>query len=159
MPKSFFNSVVSRLLLTQAKKPAQMQPAIIAGKIFLISSAPWRQRNRDAIIAEGIKNSRFIIRAAGYSVPTTRVSQSIRRLPPPTPRPDKNPNKMPTDKMIGQLSSINIAPRPIIQESPTICEAIRLESFCPIFRQEYPLQNCQSDKLLFVPMRWRRVDK
>lgn len=111
-PKSFFDDSISKFLLNSEKIAALIHPVIIAGRTVFIFSWPCRQRKNDATIALGIKNSKLIDLAMPWGSPTTSESQSIRRLPPPTPRPERKPSTQPTVSITGNVFSIDIEPRP-----------------------------------------------
>ena len=92
---------------------AAMQPQSIAGRIFLKGTVPWRWRNRVDMNADGRKNNKLMILASAYSMSATIVSQSISKLPPPTPNPARNPSTAAIEITTGKFSSINIEYLPI----------------------------------------------
>lgn len=109
---------------------AATQPEMIAGYIFLKCKDPCFQRNRQATKADGMKNRRFKNRACVCSIPTSNVSHSINKLPPPTPIPARKPNKVLITSITGIDSNINSACLPIKSEYRESCEATVWESFC-----------------------------
>ena len=86
---------------------AATQPEMIAGYILLKCKDPCFQRNRQATKADGMKNRRFKNRACVCSIPTSNVSHSINKLPPPTPMPARKPNKVLIVKSLYSLSLTN----------------------------------------------------
>ena len=84
--------------------------------------------------------------AAAGSMPVTRVSHRIRRLPPPMPRPDRTPRTVPTSMAMGKLSNINTAPLPIRSGSPTGGGARSPGSGGPICLPGSHPMRCRSDR-------------
>ena len=151
MPNSFLSKDTSSCLLSKEKQAALTHPAMIAGNTFLMSKEPCFHLKNEAITAEGMKNRRLMLLATLCSISSTRVSQSIRRLPPPTPNPDKKPRTDPIMIITGRLSSINIAPHPKGSESPAAGAAILWVCVFPKFRQLYRRQCSQSNMELQHP--------
>ena len=145
-PKSFFNRSMSSCVLNQEQRAAAVQPARIAGRTFLKSSFPCFQRKKDAMTADGRKNSKLTSLAWGCSMPSTRVSHKISRLPPPTPIPARNPNTVPTISVIASESTINTGYLPIRSVHPMPCAAIWWGSFCPIHLLPHRLRYCRQDR-------------
>ena len=79
---------------------AAMEPLIIAGREAEMDMVPCFQRKILEITAAGIKKSKTIPRAVKESVPSAKVSQRINRLPPPMPKPVKNPSSVPMSKFM-----------------------------------------------------------
>ena len=68
-----------------------MQPLNMAGREEETESVPCFQRKILEITAAGMKNSNTMPRAVKESIFNTNVNHKIRILPPPIPRPVKNP--------------------------------------------------------------------
>ena len=68
------------------------------------------------IKAAGRKKSKLIFRAVRGSNCMTIVSQSINKLPPPMPKPVRNPKTVLTNKVIGKLRTIDTEILPIKSE-------------------------------------------
>ena len=82
------------------KRTAAMHPLIMAGREVRMDRVPCLQRRMQEIRAAGMKNNRTIPRAVKESIPNTRVSQRISRLPPPMPNPVKNPRRIAIKRFI-----------------------------------------------------------
>ena len=100
IPKSFLSISVSRFMPIIENTHAEIVPPRIAGKMLFNCTAPCRQRKNPAIKAQGIKNNKLRVRADNGSIFKTSVRYRIRRLPPPTPRPDRNPSTAATISVI-----------------------------------------------------------
>ena len=107
IPKSFRSRVISILAEILEKTYAQMQPPRMAGSSGRIFKLPFRIRSPQEINAAGRKNSKLMNLACWGGVFNTTVSHRISKLPPPTPRPLKNPRAVPTNMERGKDSSIN----------------------------------------------------
>jgi hypothetical protein len=64
------------------------------------------------IAADGRKNSRFMARASAWAIFAAIVSQRIRILPPPVPKPDRNPNTVAMGRITQRDSIINTGSLP-----------------------------------------------
>ena len=144
-PNSFFSSSISKRRDNHEPTAAATQPERIAGKIFFTSSAPCFHRNKHATSADGRKNNRFISLACPCSIPSTSVSHSISKLPPPTPIPARKPNTVLTVNTTGNDSSINIAPHPKGSVYLKLCEAIWLVFSVLGIRPPHRPMHCPSD--------------
>lgn len=142
IPNSFFMITMSSCLLRIEKTAALIQPQMIAGRILVRLSAPCFQRKNDAMTADGIKKSRLMILAALCSMFNTRVSHSIRRLPPPTPIPDRKPSELPISNMNGSESNINSVPRPRESAHPISGAAILSECVSPKYLRPHHPHSC-----------------
>ena len=87
---------------------AQIHPEMIAGRISFHCMVPFLSRKILTLPAAVIKNIRLIILAVPTSMFTTIVSQRISKLPPPTPRPARNPRIRPAMIEIGIVVSKDI---------------------------------------------------
>lgn len=128
------------------KITAEILPDITAGSICRIFIVPCFQRNRQHITELGIKNNKLILLATAYSVPSTKVSHSISKLPPPTPSPDKNPRILPTITEYGKLFNINIVSLPIEQRSPAACAATMWGCVYPKYLPPVHPGHCRSNR-------------
>lgn len=158
-PKSFSSREVFRLLLQIEKSTAEVLPAIIAGSTFLISRVPCFQRNNEAITADGIKYIKLINLASACGIPAPKASQRINKLPPPVPKPDKNPNVVPIKTEKENSLSTNIAILPTISICP-ICDATIVLGFCVhTFLQDHPQWRCPVNRGGHLPMADRILRK
>ena len=145
-PNSFRSRPVSISWLRKVNMPDTMLPAMIAGSTFLISSRPCFHRNRQAINAEGIKNSKLMARASDCSIPATNPSHKISKLPPPVPNPERMPSTVPTATATGKLVTIDIVPRPIKSRFPAHGAATPWGSFFRRSLPKCPLMRCRSGR-------------
>ena len=106
-PKAFFRR--SALIWGPKRQPraAPSNPPSTAGRAMGRGSFDCFQRNTVATNAQGRKKSRFMARAMSWLWPMTTVSHRRRRLPPPTPRPDRKPRAAPT-----RMATIDIGSLP-----------------------------------------------
>ena len=81
---------------------AAIQPLTMAGREEEMEMVPCFHRKMLDMTADGIKKSRTMPLAVKESIPRTKVSQRINRLPPPIPRPVKNPNSIAINKFIAK---------------------------------------------------------
>ena len=135
-PKIFLRMAISTILLKIEKIPALIQPNIIAGIVDLISRLPCRQRNSVVMMAQGMKNNRLMLLAMFCSKFSTNVSHRIKRLPPPTPNPERKPSAIERINTNGKLSSINSEHLPTELKDQEFYEAMLLVFFCRRDRQE-----------------------
>ena len=145
-PKGFLRISVSRLAASQLPRIAAAQPEIMPGRLVFQFSVPCFLCIQQLIRAEGRKKSRLICRASAWDTPSTRVSQSISRLPPPIPSPVRNPSTVPTTKQIGREFSINTASLPRQSESPAHGEATGLGFLFPKSRRPARPTRCRADR-------------
>lgn len=130
---------------------AAIGPVKRAGKMLLNGNDFCLIRKMDAMTAEGKKNNRLILLAELCSTPRIMVSQRISRLPPPTPKPAKNPSRIPTAMQNQNESSIDIGSLPRESSLPKSGEARLREFAFHIFRPERHQRHCQANREVQPP--------
>lgn len=79
--------------------------------------------------AAAMKNIKLTDRDMAGSIPIICVNHKIRMVPPPTPKPERNPRRIPADIATGMEFNIDIAHLP--KESECLkCDADILWEFC-----------------------------
>ena len=129
-----------------------MQPATMAGRTAFNFRDPCLIRKKHAVRAAGRKNIKLMIRAWSWGVFSTKVSQRISKLPPPTPRPARKPRTAPTARDIGTEFNIGIGSLPIRSGFQDPGEAISPGSFFRRFQQECRRQYRRQGMAMPCPM-------
>lgn len=139
MPNPFRRIRTGNLKLRNEKTAAKIHPETIAGSSNRRERVPRRIRKMLAPAAQGRKNRRLIPRTDSGLSPRTSVSQRIRRLPPPTPIPDKKPRIVPMIKENGSVFNTGSGFLPIksklrVPDEANVRESVH-RTFLPTGRQ------------------------
>ena len=129
LPEVFAKVVYAKQLLENGETNNISQAAKMAGSIFFAVSLSFRNLSKLLTAALGRKNIRFSMAASVWGYPSTAVSQSIKRLPPPIPKPARVPKTVAIGNAITKLFSINCEYLPKGSGPPGLCAAILQGSF------------------------------